>query len=244
MGEFLVWEVSDKDGLLLWSFNRDTGKDFPELAKLRFLEGGHAILIEKLGRSVPEKILLSGLIEKRDSDKKFIKALHRDALMSRSNITVYADNGFKLFGVPVSGEEWKRLPDKTKAILVRAYNPQTGLAIDPLEAFEVKKDSGGRCSKDKVISAKLYTVRPVAEPKPEDAWRKKLRAMANIEGLNVSVSYFPEGKGHFKDIVAMLSDQDLFVAIGKANDMGAILIFKRENGELTEMRPFVMFVLE
>lgn len=246
--EFLVREVADENGLVLWLFTRDVAEDFFGLAKLRFQQDGHCILLEK-GKSdpAPEKIFLADLVKRRDTDKEYIKKLRRYTIMSRPVITVYTANGFNLFGVPVTEGEWKFLPTGTKAILVESYDSKTGTIAGPLEAFVVKKTAGGTCLKENKVNAQLQLEKPkpkvVEALKPERlAWQVRMPAIVNLGELSNSISvvvpYFPKSKGFFTEIAASLSEEEKFVALGQPDDKGQVLIFKKEKGKLIQIGSF------
>ncbi len=114
-----------------------------------------------------EKAFLAKEKAKKDEVKARIQAQkqaqkreRKRKIMSRPVIVVYSAKSEKLYGKPVTNEEWQVLPIGDKGVLVDAYNDETGQYGKPLEAFMVIKAKKGGGKERRVRSTELFLEKP------------------------------------------------------------------------------------
>lgn len=101
-------------------------------------------------------------------EKHARRAETRAKLLKRPQLIVHLQSGGRMRGIPVVGDEWMRLPDKTSCVSVRSYSDKSGEYGEPIEWFMARKTCGGRVSREKVAMVSRIVPRkhPARGPLP------------------------------------------------------------------------------
>jgi hypothetical protein len=148
------------------------------------------------------------------------------SILSRSEIKAFDEDGKRLHGIPVSGEEWQILPTNTPVILINEGEKSA-------EAFFVKKTRGGRCEKGLFRIAFLE--------KPQDQANKPLtEAKILYFDINGSIEEVAHVSGEGLAALRQLGlNSGTMVAIGKPDDKGQLTIVRLEVGECFTVGAFL-----
>jgi hypothetical protein len=175
------------------------------------------------------KVMKTAQKAQREAEKEAREEARRkklQAILSRSDILGYTEDGKTCKGTPATEEEWQTLPNRYPVILVDTFDEESQTVKGIREAFFIKKQ-GNKVSK--VAPKKVFAEKPKAENLETQVIEAKGILQAVIDGIPREILVFS------KEDLAILRQRNLnnntLVALEQTDDQGRYTVLKLEGRE-------------